>query len=42
MKNQVQKQLTLDAIAKWAAECDQELARLRWALLRDRLQKKAA
>jgi hypothetical protein len=35
-------QQQLDRIAKWAEQCDQELARLRWQLLADRLQKKAA
>lgn len=39
MNEQIQKQLTLDAIALWAAQCDQELARIRWQLLADRLRK---
>ena len=37
-----QTQKTLDAIAKWTSECDQAIALLRWQLLADRLQKKAA
>lgn len=42
MNKQIQEQLRLDSIAKWAEQCDQALALIRWQLLRDRLQQKAS
>lgn len=41
MNGPIQKQLTLDAIAKFTQDCDQEVARLRWQLLADRVRKES-